>query len=331
MEVINKLLICPACDNDNLNKLDYKLICINCDREYMIRDNIPLMFFQTDWNNAKYDVTKMVKQFYEKTPFPNYENMEGVNDLVKKSEKGYYAKFMNEQIPFNVNVLEVGCGTGQLTNYLGLASRNVFGTDMCLNSLKLAEVFRSKNNINNSSFYQMNLFNPIFKENNFHLVICQGVLHHTSDPYLGFQTISKLVIKGGYIIIGLYNKYGRLITDARRVLFNITGDRFKSIDPRLKKTDRGKSKRESWFKDQYKHPHESKHTIGEVLTWFKQNDFEFVNAIPKVKPFSPFTINEKLFKYNPKGNTIDHFIVQLSSIINGYREGGLFIMIGKKK
>ena len=33
----------------------------------MIRDNIPLMFFQTDWNNAKYDVTKMVKQFYEKT------------------------------------------------------------------------------------------------------------------------------------------------------------------------------------------------------------------------------------------------------------------------
>ena len=52
MEVINKLLICPACDNDNLNKLDYKLICINCDREYMIRDNIPLMFFQTDWNNA---------------------------------------------------------------------------------------------------------------------------------------------------------------------------------------------------------------------------------------------------------------------------------------
>ena len=62
-----------------------------------------------------------------------------------------------------------------------------------------------------------------------------------------------------------------------------------------------------------------------------QNDFEFVNAIPKVKPFSPFTINEKLFKYNPKGNTIDHFIVQLSSIINGYREGGLFIMIGKKK
>ena len=77
--------------------------------------------------------------------------------------------------------------------------------------------------------------------------------------------------------------------------------------------------------------HESKHTIGEVLKWFKKNDFEFVNAIPKVRPFSPITINEKLFRLNPKGNLFDHFIVQLGSIINGYKEGGLFIMIGKKK
>ena len=59
--------------------------------------------------------------------------MHSIIDLVKKSEMGYYAKFLNDQIPFNVNVLEVGCGTGQLSNYLGLASRNVFGTDMCLN------------------------------------------------------------------------------------------------------------------------------------------------------------------------------------------------------
>ena len=331
MTVHRKFLICPACNNDNLNELNDILHCANCDREYVISDNIPLMYLPNDWKNSHYDVTEMVKQFYETTPFPNYEEMEGINDLVIKSEMGFYAKFLNEQIPFNVNILEVGCGTGQLANYLGLASRNVFGTDMCLHSLKLAENFRSENNINNTKFYQMNLFNPIFQENSFHLVICQGVLHHTSDPYLGFQSISKLVKRGGYIIIGLYNKYGRLITDARRVLFRITGDRFKFIDPRLKKTDRGESKRDSWFNDQYKHPHESKHTIGEVLKWFKKNNFEFVNAIPKVRPFSPITINEKLFRLNSKGSSFDHFIVQLGSIINGYKEGGLFIMIGKKQ
>ena len=177
----------------------------------------------------------------------------------------------------------------------------------------------------------MNLFNPIFREESFHLVICQGVLHHTSDPYLGFKTIGKLVKKGGYIIIGLYNKYGRLITDTRRWIFTITGDKFKFLDPRLRNIDRGEAKRVSWFKDQYKHPHESKHTIGEILKWFEQNNFEFVNAIPKVRPFSPLKINENLFQKNRKGNFIEHLIVQLSSILGGYKEGGLFIMIGKKK
>ena len=254
-----------------------------------------------------------------------------VSDLVKKAETGYYAKMLNDQIPFNINVLEVGCGTGQLTNYLGLAYRNVIGTDMCLNSLRLAEEFRSKNNINNSRFYQMNLFYPIFPENSFHLVICQGVLHHTSDPFGGFKSISKLVKKGGYIIIGLYNKYGRYITDLRRIFFKITKFRFKSIDPRLRNDDRGQSKRDAWINDQYKHPHESKHTIGEVLTWFEENNFEFVNAIPKLTPFNPITINEKLFNSNPKGNIVSHLIVQLSSITDGYREGGLFLMIGKKR
>ena len=83
IEIHRNLLICPACNNDSLNELDNILKCVNCNREYVIRDNIP----------------------------------------------------------FNVNVLEVGCGTGQLANYLGLASRNVFGTDMCLNSLQLAENF----------------------------------------------------------------------------------------------------------------------------------------------------------------------------------------------
>jgi SAM-dependent methyltransferase len=176
----------------------------------------------------------------------------------------------------------------------------------------------------------MNLFQPIFPEKTFDLIICQGVLHHTSNPYLGFQSIAKLLKPGGYIIIGLYNWYGRLITDFRRMFFKITGDKFKLLDPRLRTKDRGIFKRDSWFNDQYKHPHESKHTIGEVLKWFDENNFSFINGIPKVKPFSPISIDEKLFKPNLRGNFYHHLFSQLGTIIPGYREGGLFIMIGRK-
>ena len=325
---ITSLIVCPSCKK--MLSIVPPIICTKCEIEYPNDHNIPMLFLENNWKNNKLDVTTDVKRFYEKTPFPDYEDIESISSLVKKAERGIYAKFLNEQIPFNAKVLEIGCGTGQLTNYLSLASREVVGTDMCLNSLRLAENFRKINNLNNAFFFQMNLFKPIFLEKSFDLVICQGVLHHTSDPYGGFKSIQNLVRPGGFIIIGLYNWYGRLITDFRRYIFNLTNDKYKFLDPRIKNDDRNDKKRNSWFNDQYKHPHESKHTISEVLKWFDNNNFDFVNAIPKVKPFTPITINEKLFKKSSKGHFLHHLLSQIGNIKSGYNEGGLFLMIGKK-
>ena len=53
----------------------------------------------------------------------------------------------------------------------------------------------------------------------FDLVISNGVLHHTAEPFRAFQTISGLVKPGGYILVGLYHRWGRLVTDFRRRVF----------------------------------------------------------------------------------------------------------------
>lgn len=202
---------------------------------------------------------------------------------------------------------------------------------MCVNSLKLASDFKNHNNLERVKFYQMNLFMPIFKDESFHMVISNGVLHHTSDPYGGFVSLSKLVKKGGYILIGLYNTYGRLITDFRRLVFNASHNRFKYLDPQLRRKDTNEAKKNSWFNDQYKNPHESKHTIGEVMNWFDNNNFEFVNGIPKVNYFEPFKMDEKLFKVNSRGNALHHCMVQSELFFRGNSEGGFFIMIGRKR
>lgn len=321
---------CPACSGD-LKIADHQIRCLNDDHCYEIKDDIPLLFQPNEWDNSKEDVTNKEKAFYEETPFPNYEDFENVGDLVQKAERGIFASLLNEQIPFNVKVLEVGCGTGQLTNFLGVAHRVVFGADMCVNSLSLGQEFKTKNGLERVGFYQMNLFRPIFKEETFPIVICNGVLHHTSDPFGGFRSISKLVKKGGYILIGLYNTYGRIITDIRRHIFNVFNDRWKFLDPRLRSKDVGDLKKLTWFMDQYKNPHESKHTIGEVLKWFDQTGFAFVNSIPKSKAFKAFSRQEKLFSPNPRGNCLDHFLVQTNLMFRGSKEGGFFVMIGKRK
>ncbi|MDI6854074.1 MAG: class I SAM-dependent methyltransferase [Deltaproteobacteria bacterium] len=325
-----EIFACPGCGGD-LQLSDSSITCGGCSHTFPVEHGIPLLFWPNEWEAGKTDVTHEIKAFYEENPFPNYDGFERVGDLVQKAEKSGFARMLNEQIPFNVRVLEAGCGTGQLSNYLGVAHRVVFGTDICLNSLRLAQQFKEKNDLNRVGFYQMNLFRPIFKPESFSLVICNGVLHHTSDPFSGFQSLAKLVKKGGYILIGLYNRYGRLVTDLRRLIFRIFSDRFKFLDPRLRGKDIGDLKKTIWFMDQYKNPSESKHTMGEVLRWFGEAGFDFVNGIPKLTAFSRFAEKEKLFRQNPPGSRLDHFLVQTGMIFSGSKEGGLFVMIGRKK
>lgn len=322
--------ICPLC-GDLLKISAEALNCASCGRRWLIENEIPHLFWKDEWQNKPTDVTESVKAFYEKTPFPNYDDLDSTASLRQKAEKGIFARLLDEQIPYNAKILEVGCGTGQLSNFLASTwGRTVVGIDLCFNSLKLAQDFKKKNSINNVTFAQMNLFKPAFQKESFDFVISNGVLHHTSNPYLGFQSISKLVKRGGFIIIGLYNKYGRLQTDLRRFVFKLSGNRFKFIDPHLREDISG-GKKTAWFMDQYKNPHESKHTIGEVLKWFRETGFEFMNSIPKSIATETFSKNEELFITHAAGGNIDHFLAQAKLIFSGGKEGGFFIMIGKKR
>lgn len=140
------IFVCPACGGA-LKITGNGIRCLECHNYYKVEDDIPILFWPNEWDSSKKDVTNVVKSFYEKTPFPNYEEFENVGDLIQKAQRGIFARLLNEQIPFNIRVLEVGCGTGQLSNFLGVAHRIVFGVDMCLNSLKLGQEFSKKNRL----------------------------------------------------------------------------------------------------------------------------------------------------------------------------------------
>lgn len=218
------MLACPICCG-HLRLRDQDMACENCNATYPIKDGIPLLFAAED---QRHGVTDVVKAFYEENPFPNYDDLDSEESLIEKARRGIFARLLDEQIPQGAFVLEAGCGTGQLANFLGMHwNRRVFGSDICLNSLHLATGFRDRCGIKNAGFLQMNLFRPAFQENTFELVISNGVLHHTGDPFGGFRSLSRLVKLGGFIIIGLYNKIARLTTDLKRTLFRFSGDRLK--------------------------------------------------------------------------------------------------------
>jgi SAM-dependent methyltransferase len=323
-----RLVCCPKC-RGSLDDSQGGFRCRQCGQSFPVTDNIPQLFWPTEWDPSKPDITDAMRRFYEATPFPNYDDFDSVGTLVEKARKRVFAKLLDDQIPFGVRIIECGCGTGQLTNFLSVAGRTVIGTDMCLNSLRMAQTFKEKNQLKRAQFYQMNLFRPCFMPESFDLVISNGVLHHTSDPFMGFRSIAGLVRPMGYILVGLYHKYGRLTTDMRRAIFRLTKDRFRTLDPHLK-GEMSEGRKRAWFMDQYKNPHESKHTIGQVLGWLKQTGFTFIKSIPKMRLFEPFHESEKLFVQDKPGSRLEKSLVELGMMFTARRDGGLFIVIARK-
>jgi SAM-dependent methyltransferase len=212
-----------------------------------------------------------------------------------------------------------------------MSCRRVIATDLCLNSLRLGEAFRREHGLVRVRFAQMNLFRPALAPEQFDVVLCNGVLHHTADPYGGYSALAPLVRPGGHIVLGLYNRWGRLGTDLRRQVFRGTGGRAQWVDPVLRGMERGTDKSRAWFADQYRHPHESKHTYAEVLGWFERTGYELVRAIPAMRPEDDGLEGESLFERQAAGTALERFVSQAMQTVGaGQKEGGFFIMIGRR-
>jgi SAM-dependent methyltransferase len=282
-------------------------------------------------SEGQLDVTDIVKEFYEEAPFPNYDDMDSRDSLQTKARRGIFADLLDQQLPPNALLLEAGCGTGQLSNFLGMHwQRRVIGADMCMNSLRLAKGFRNKFVIVNADFLQMNLFRPPFADGTFDVIISNGVLHHTADPMVGFCTLAAKLKPGGLFVVGLYNRLGRLPTLWRRRIIEMFGDRLAILDGRLRGKELNKSRWAAWFRDQYKHPHESRHSMSEVLRWFDRSGFEFLSSIPTIGD-GQIDKNWRLFTAHSAETAFDRFSTELGMLLSGGADGGLFIMIGRKR
>mgnify|MGYP001381973808 CR=1 FL=1 len=281
-------------------------------------------------NNISDSETTKVVNFYEFSPFPNYKSDDDKISILEKGKRNFLTSKFKDFIGLKKTVLEVGCGTGQLSNFFALETNNkVVGLDPTLESLKIAQSFAKKNNINNIEFINADIFDDVLKNNVFDFIWCNGVLHHTKDPYKGFEILIKSLKVEGYVLIGLYNKYGRLRTILRKYFYKIFGlIILKIFDPTLRNLKNDQDEKKAWIRDQYHHPIESLHTMDEVLVWFKKNNIEYINSIPQCDFIE---VNSNLFIKNSEGTFFTRFFNQVSMIFNRLgSDGGLFIMIGKK-
>src|SRR5262245_14997888 len=293
---VERFLRCRRCEASTLDRVDRGIVCRACGHEWEIvgpglLEDIPAAApgaTRAASRSGLDAVAMRVREFYEQNPFPNYDGYESVGDLLSRAARGVYAAMLDRQIPIGARVLEIGCGTGQLGAFLSIGGRCVVGVDMTRASLELAGGFKQRHGLRNCNFLHGDLFDLPLRREAFDLVIAKGVLMATRDARAAFHAICPLVRPGGYVIVGLYNRYGRIPTTLRRLYFKLTKADPRRVDYVMKKMAQSDQKLRAWYLDQYAHPQETRHSVDQVLRWFDEEGFDPTGAAPPIRLGQPF-------------------------------------------
>jgi SAM-dependent methyltransferase len=271
--------------------------------------------------------TDTVRQFYEQAPFPGYRPRDSLQALRARAERSEFARLLDAAIPADARILEIGCGTGQMSLFLASAERLVVGADVTRASLKLGAAAARRFGVTGVQFVETDLHQPGLCAGAFDVVFTSGVLHHTRDPQASFEAILPLLRPGGVIVIGLYNAFARIPLRLRRAVAKLSGYRWIPLDPVLRDRKSEPARREAWVRDQYRHPEEHRHTAAEVRGWFAQNGIEYLRTYPSLLMGEK---NEDLFAADEDYWPMEALLSQIGWMASLGQEGGLFVTVGRR-
>jgi SAM-dependent methyltransferase len=270
---------------------------------------------------------EVVRRFYDRTPFPDYPPRASLSWLRARAERSQFARLIDRAIPGDARVLEIGCGTGQMSLYLARAHRIVIGADLTRASLRLGVEAARRFELDQVHFIETDLHHPGIRAGAFDVVYSSGVLHHTPDPRAAFARIVRLARPGGMIVVGVYNSLARIPLRARRLVARLSGFRLIPCDPVLRDRESEPARRKAWLKDQYQHPEEHRHTLAEVQSWFADNGVEYVRAYPSAMLCEE---SEELFASAADNWRFEGWLAQIGWIGTLGHEGGLFVTVGQR-
>lgn len=149
---------------------------------------------------------QQVKSFYSDIKFPGYYTMDNIS-FYKNYHKNVFIEPYRDAAKASKNILDIGCGTGFITNLLALENveLHIDAIDFS-DSIDFAKQFSLSNSLYNVNYYQSCLFD--FDIHNYDLIISNGVLHHIPNYKLAFHKLNSSNAKT--IVLGLYNKYGKI-------------------------------------------------------------------------------------------------------------------------
>src|SRR5262249_1139502 len=252
MDAARRLLACPAC----AGSLSGDWRCERCGARFDAPDGIPNLRVPGD------ERMEAVRRFYGGAPFPGYPAGDNLTALRARAERSIFARLIDRAIAPDAAIVDVGCGTGQMSLYLAHSSRIVVGADVTRASLDVAASAARAFGLDHVQFVETDLQRPGLAAAAFDVVYSSGVVHHTPDPRRSFAQLAALARPRGAIVIGVYNTIARLPTRLRRLVARASGFRLVLFDPVLRERAHDAARREAWLPGQNCHPQQHAPTIA---------------------------------------------------------------------
>ncbi|MEZ0391386.1 MAG: bifunctional 2-polyprenyl-6-hydroxyphenol methylase/3-demethylubiquinol 3-O-methyltransferase UbiG, partial [Pseudobdellovibrionaceae bacterium] len=105
--------------------------------------------------------------------------------------------------PGKIRVLDVGCGAGFLSNYLGREGFSVTAIDLSVSSL---EVARRRDETKQVHYLQADAYDLPFDDGYFDVVTSTDFLEHVSEPKRVLKEISRVLGPSGFFFFHTFNR-----------------------------------------------------------------------------------------------------------------------------
>lgn len=214
-------------------------------------------------------VSERVLAFYAGLAFNRHATPAAAASDIRRHDPLAAYPILRRLVGDGMRLLDVGCGTGWFANGLKLRcpAAAVTGIDFNPAAIGFAQAVASELQVD-TRFSAADLF-AYEAGHRFELVVSIGALHHTGDCHGAIRRLARdLLAPGGHLFVGLYHLHGRAPFLAHFADLAALGAdeetllaRYRALHPRA--TD--DTHLRSWFRDQVQHPHETQHTLAELM------------------------------------------------------------------
>ncbi len=157
-----------------------------------------------------------VKAFYDQHHFPGYYSASQLKHYDVDSNK--YVRLIDKYLHNKQRVLDVGCGTGLLTNLFATRYQSNFtGVDFST-AVDYAKKFAQTNQITNARFFQKDFF-EFETEVKYDVIIAQSFLTHVPDWARAVKKLKSLLVPKGIMILGIYHPAGKWVQHHLPVIY----------------------------------------------------------------------------------------------------------------